>query len=282
MKVVRGILIFLVNLVLFGLILAFSIVLRTKSFVERDVIVPLLKEATFVELENEEITEDQKDLVETITSDNDFEKIVDRIIQNYLSFKTNKDYELSKEDYDLAMNYIIKYREQINKLSESKYTEQEIKDSLKYEDAKEYVKEALINFDEGAEKELIDFIINIYTTITSAAIKTAMIMAIVICILLIMLISWSLIKWLWITGVDLIISGSLIGILFALCTVGLSLVVKSASEGSEEVVANVIGHINFTSFIIMSIVEIVIGILMIVLYNILKKNNNQEPEEIQD
>ncbi len=268
MKVVRGILVFFINIVLLVLIISFSLLLRVKNFVEKDVVVPVIKEATMNALKDEDVTDEQKELIEDILADNSFEQIIDRIIQNFITFRTDKTYVLPKEDYDRFINFVLKYRDDINKVSNRSLSEQDIRDSLKYEDIKEYIIDVFDDFNENADREMIEAVLDTYTNITSMLVKIIFVAAIVFQILLIMLVSWSLITWMLVAGIDLIISGVLVGILYFTL-----MVVRSLINVDVEMM-ELIKSINLNGFIIMAIIEVSAGILLIVIYSILHKNMN--------
>ena len=275
MKVVRGILVFLINIVLFVLILGLSLVIRTKTFLEKELAMPLIKETISMQMEENKLPSDYKEAISKIMEDESIEKIVDRSIQNFLEYKNNDNYKLSQDDYNMVMDFILKYKDEINMAEKSKLSEEEIRKLLKYEDFDKMIKEAFENIDKGYNMDTFDIIINAYTTITGTMVQFVLIAAIVIFILLIMLVSWSLIKWMLVTGIDLIIVGALISAVYILGTVAKSYV------KADEMFLRLINSVSLTGFIIMGVIEIVIGIVLIVLYAILKKKTNKTPQVVQ-
>ena len=154
MKVVRGILVFLINIVLFVLILGLSLVIRTKTFLEKELAMPLIKETISMQMEENKLPSDYKEAISKIMEDESIEKIVDRSIQNFLEYKNNDNYKLSQDDYNMVMDFILKYKDEINVAEKSKLSEEEIRKLLKYEDFDKMIKEAFENIDKGYNMDI--------------------------------------------------------------------------------------------------------------------------------
>ncbi|MBR4231386.1 MAG: hypothetical protein IKR74_04460 [Bacilli bacterium] len=261
MKLLRGPLNFILGFILLILIVALSISFKAKSFVENDFLIPTFKEMLVQGISQSDLNEDETKLVTKIIKDNDFDKILKRAVVNFKEYFTNKDYSLSKDDYELALNYVLRYREELNALEETDYSEEKIRELLNYNDANDMVKELFDGIYEGADRESFSKVITMYEMVISTGIKTILFLAIVVVLVLITLVNWSFYKWLVITGVDLIISGLLFSGIFALCHEARIKLIETNSD-----ITGVVNSININSFILIAFIEIAAGILMIIGY----------------
>ena len=271
MKLLRGPLSFILGFVLLILIVALSISFKAKSFVEKDFLIPTFKEILVQSINRSELNEDETKLVTKIIKDNDFEKILKRAVVNFKDYYTDKDYSLSKDDYELVLNYVLRYREELNTLEETDYSEEKIRELLNYNDANDMVKELFDGIYEGADRENFSKVITIYEMATSTGIKTVLFLAIVVVLVLITLVNWSFYKWLVITGIDLILSGLLFSGIFAL---GHEAKLKLIEANSD--ITGVVNSVNINGFIVIAFIEIVVGILMIIGYQRTKNIANVE------
>ena len=265
MKILRGFLTFIIGIVLFVFVFTLSLVCRTKTFVEKELVVPIVKETATQAIQKGEVTSEQKDLIEKMTNDKEFEKIVERLTSNYIAIQSSEEYNLSKEDYDLFINFVIKYKDEINKASDTKYTENEIRELLSYEETQKAAKEAFNTLEGNTSASEMKQVIDIYTKTTSSNTKLILFLSIVVIIMLITLINWSFTKWFKVLGIDLIISGLIFGIIFGLAKFAQSKIVADAS------IETMIKSINLNGFIIMAICEVLFGIASIIAYKKLKK-----------
>ena len=272
MKLLKKLLNFILGLILLLLIIALSIAFSAKRFVEKDLLVPAFKEMLNQGMEQSDLNEEEKKLVNELIKDEDSEKIIKRAVQNFKDYFTNKDYSLSKDDYELALNYILRYREEINTLEETDYSEQKIRELFNYEDANDMIKELFDGLYEGAEREDIDTVMNIYTKVTSTGIKTILFLAIVVVLVLITIVNWSFYKWLAITGTDLILSGLLFLSIFWLFYEAKTRLIQTTDES----VIAVMDSVNLKGILLMAFMEITFGVLMIIGYNRTKKITNVE------
>ncbi len=271
MKLLRGPLNFIFGFVLLVLIVALSISFKAKSFVEKDFLIPTFKEILVQGINQSDLNEDETKLVTKIIKDNDFEKILKRAVVNFKDYYTDKDYSLLKDDYELVLNYVLRYREELNTLEETDYSEEKIRELLNYNDANDMVKELFDGIYEGADRENFSKVITMYEMATSTGIKTVLFLAIVVVLVLITLVNWSFYKWLVITGIDLILSGLLFSGIFAL---GHEAKLKLIEANSD--ITGVVNSVNINGFIVIAFIEIVVGILMIIGYQRTKNTANVE------
>lgn len=265
MKILKGFITFIIGIVLFVLIFSLSIVYRTKSFVEQELVVNTFKETMLSQMSEEKTPDDVKELVDKLANNKDVDQIIDRYVQNYLAYKTNTNYNISKEDYNIFLNFVLKYKDDFNKYSETKYEEEDIRKEMTYDAVNKLAKQTFEELEKELPDENFTKVITVYAETTSSNTKLILFLAILVCIILITLINWSFIKWLKVTGIDLIISGVIISGLYGLGLAAKKLVV------AEETIATIIKNININGFIYMAAAEIVAGIVAIVIYKILKK-----------
>ena len=272
MKLLRKLLNFILGFVLLLLIIAMSISFVAKRFVENDLLIPAFKEMIAQGIKQGDLNKDEQKLVTKLIEDKDFDKIIKRAVFNFKDYFTNKDYSLPKEDYELALNYILRYREEINTLEEADFSEEKIREMLNYEDANDMIKDFFEESYDGIDKKDIGIAIDIYTKATSTGIKTILFLAIVVVLVLITIVNLSFYKWLVITGVDLILSGLLFFGIFGLCYEAKTELI----EINGETEAAVLNSININGLLLMSFIEITLGILMIIGYKRTKKSPNVE------
>lgn len=272
MKFLKGLATFILGLLAFVLILALSIIVRTKSLVEKEILTAVVKESTKELVQTNDMNDKQKELVDKIFVDKDLSKIIIRIKDNYLDYQTSSNYKLSEDDYNLIIDFILKYTDEVNSLSKDTITKQEIKAALKYEDVNKFAKDTFHDLTTNRENKDVNEVLTVYVKLTSTMTTILIILAIIILLLLVALVHWSFIKCLKVLGIDLIISGIIIGLLYALGTALINHV-----NGSDDFV-NVVKNIDLNGFMIVAIIEIVLGIGSIVGYKILNKKN-KKPEK---
>ena len=273
MKFLKGFATFIIGVLLFVLMLALSLILRLETFVEKELVVSAVKEVSVQEIKGDDATNEQKKLIEKMLEDEKSEEIIQKIVQNYISYKEDSNYEVSKDDYDLLIDYIVKHLDEINAVSDTKLTEAEVREQFKYEDFKKNTKEVFEDFDKDSKD--MSQTMNLYTKVTSNNTKLILIVSIVICILLITLVNWAFIKWLKVVGINLII----IGVIFAIMY-GFGLFMQSKIMADENVL-QVIRAIDIKGFLITAIVEVVVGIVLLVVYKLLNKKETSDEETTQ-
>lgn len=273
MKFLKGFATFIIGVLLFVLMFALSLILRLETFVEKELVVSAVKEVSIQEIKGDDATNEQKKLIEKMLEDEKSEEIIQKIVQNYISYKEDSNYEVSKDDYDLLIDYIVKHLDEINAVSDTKLTEAEVREQFKYEDFKKNTKEVFEDFDKDSKD--MSQTMKLYTKVTSNNTKLILIVSIVICILLITLVNWAFIKWLKVVGINLII----IGVIFAIMY-GFGLFMQSKIMADENVL-QVIRAIDIKGFLITAIVEVVVGIVLLVVYRLLNKKETSDEETTQ-
>lgn len=112
-----------------------------------------------------------------------------------------------------------------------------------------------------------------YMIATSKTAQVLILSAIIFFIIILGLINWSLIKWMVPTGISIIISGGFFTLIFGLL-----------SFFKDDIVNDILKinvKLNFSEFVIAGIIELTVGILLIILYCILKMVfNKKEPVKV--
>ena len=280
MKVLRGIGNTIIGIILFALIFSLLFISKTSNLLEGDVLKETIKTAIDDVSDNDKnLTESQKKAIDDMFKDGDASKIISMVLDNYKEYKNNINYKVSHEDAKALFDFVNKYRTHIKRLSNedvSSMTEKEFEEYFNNNKIDEFAKSAFKEFDKNLDSDVINKALDAYTIATSNSVKIAIIFTIVLFIGLLLLINWSLIKWMIIVGIDLIISGVLFIGLFAAAEILKDMLLK------EEAKIN----FNFNSFLISGVLQIVIGIVLIVVYNILKivirkkKPNNNDDNNV--
>ena len=273
MKFLKGFITFILGLLAFVLIFSLSIIIRTKSFVEKEVLTTIIKETTKEAVKNSNLRKKDKDFIDKIINDKDSSKILNRIEQNYLDYQSDSNYELSKKDYDLLIDFIIKYEDEINDLYKTNYSSEKIRNNLKYDDVNRFAKNSFNELSTSDETKDVNEVLTTYIKLTSLATKILILAGIVILLALVALVNWTPIKCLKVLGIDLIISGALIGLIFGAAQIALQSIV------ADQEVLDIINNINLNGFIIMAVCEFVIGIISIIVYKKLNKKRISKLEE---
>ena len=273
MKILEGFITFLLGLLTFILVLSLSLIIRTKSFVEKEILTTVVKETTKEAVDNSSLDKKQKEFIDNIINDKDSSKILNRIEKNYIKYQKDSNYTLSKDDYELVIGFILKHQDDVNALYKTNFTEEQIREAIKYEDVQTLAKNSFNDLTTSPEAKEANDVLNVYINLTSSATKLALVGAIIFLLALVALVNWSIIKCLKVLGIDLIICGALIGSLFTAAQIALGNIV------ADEEVLNIINNINLNGFIIMAVCELVIGIILVVIYKRLKKNKPQEEDK---
>ena len=278
MKVLRVIGNIILGIILFALLFSFLIITKTRNLLEGDLLKDTIKN-TVDEISNNDnnLTESQKEAIDDMFKDSEVSSIINMILDNYKEYRTNSNYSVSYNDAKKLYDFLVKYKNEIKSNSDediSKMTEAEFKEYFDNNKVDEFTKNAFQEFDKNFDKDTLNVALDAYSFATSTFVRTALILVIIIFILLICLINWNFIKWMLIFGIDLIISGTLFIVLFILAEI---LKDKFLKESAKI-------NINFNSFLVSGILQLVFGIVFIVLYVILKnkflkkdKNGYKQP-----
>ena len=281
MKVLRTIGNVIVGIILFGLIFLLTFTRSTKNFLEKDLILGVMK-GKIVETIKEEsgkITDKSQQLLDNMFEDKASSNVIRMVIDNFQSYQDNKiGFEVSKKDLDTIMEYATKYKNNIIEISGEKVkdvSDEEFKKIFSEENINKIANEIFSSIDKDLGKE-IDVVIDVYSKATSHKMMLILIGLIIFSILLLFLINWSVYRWMFVTGIDLIVSGLIITFIF------LAGVLFSDIIDSVDVVKEMIGEINLNGYIIWGSSEIILGIILLVIHSTIKKKNENKINNINN
>ncbi len=271
----------IIGIILFALIFALTFTRSTKNFLEKDLILGVVKEkiTDTIKEESGKITEKGESMLDDMLKDDESSNIIRMVLDNFESYQENKtNFKVSDADIEKIYNYAVKYKSTIVEISGNKVkdiSDAEFKKIFSSENINKLANEVFGSFDKDLG-DGIDTAIKIYGKATSNSVMLALIISIIFFTILLFLINWSWIKWMLVFGIDLIVCGVIISLFYV---AGLFL---NDIIGSVDVLEKAVGEINLGGYIIWGLSELLIGILLVVLYNILKKkvgneNNNSYP-----
>ena len=267
MKVLRVLANIVIGIILFVLIFSLSFVKTTESFLEKDLIVGLVKTSITETLkENNNIDSDKEAILDEIFSDSMTKDVVQIVIDNYKLYNENrKNFSVSDSDVEIITNFALRYKNQIGKISKDarEITDAELKEILSKENINQVSSKIYEELSDDAGEEFRE-IFDVYDVATSKSVTIIMIGVILFFIVLLALINWSLYKWVIVPGVCLIISGLLLSLIYFI-----GLFINELIDNAE-VLNKALGNINFSSYLIAGGIEILVGIILIVVYNSVK------------
>ncbi len=264
----------LIGIILFGLIFSLTIVRSTKKFLEKDVIMTIIKEkiTETVREGSGKLTDKGEQLLDDMLNDDDVSDVIHMVIDNFDSYKENKShFKVSDKDVEKIITYANKYKNSIVEISGKKIRElsdEEFKKIFSSENINSIANEIYGSMD-GNVGEGINLAIKIYDIATSDTVLIILISSIAFFIILLFLINWSLYKWMIVTGVATVVSG------FFISSIYLAGLFFKDLITSSHTLEKIMGGINLNGYLIWGVSELVLGITLIVIYSII---NNKKDE----
>ena len=259
----------IIGIILLGLMFTLTFAKSTKKFLEKDLILGVVKEKIVdtIKEENGNITDKSEEMIEDILKDDDAKDIIRMFLDNFEKYQDNKiEFKVSEQDIERINNYAIKYKSTIIEISrekDKKISDTEFKKIFSSENINKLANEIFGSFDEDLGDD-IEIIIEVYNKITSQTVMIILIISIIIFIVLLFLINWSWYKWMLVFGIDLIICGVIISLFYV------SGMFLNDIIGSVDFLQRAIGDINLNGYIIWGLAELVSGIVLVLLYTVLK------------
>lgn len=270
MKALRTLGNVLVGIILFALIFLLTFTRSTKNFLEKDLILGIMKGKIVDTIKEEtgKITDQSQVLLDKMFEDGDASNVIRMVIDNFEGYQENKTgFKVSQKDIDTIYNYALKYKTTILEISGEKIkdvSDAEFKKLFSDENINKMANEIFKTIDKEVGKE-VDTVIKVYSKATSSKMMMTLIGLIIFSILLLMLINWSLYRWMFVTGIDLIVSGMIITFIF------LAGVFLTDMIASTEALKDIVGGINLNGYIIWGASEVILGIIMLIVQNAIKK-----------
>ena len=276
MKTVRIVFSSLFGIILFALIFGYSILFVTKSFLINNVLTESVR-ATLKENMKDEAG--QKKLVDDMFEDGEAKDIIYMIIDNYSKYhKDGSSYKVTKEDADKLYNFVNKYRKENIKIYDretSGMTEEEFKEYFSYDKINEFARDSFSTLDKELDIEDVDKLLKAYDIATSNPIRILFILIILVFVAGIILINKPMISGLIPIGIDFIISGVLMSVVYIGGEVMAESLVNELLKKDYQ--------ISFGSYLVCGITELIFGIALIIGTVILKnKFFNKKEVEIKE
>ena len=276
MKTVRIVFSSLFGIILFALIFGYSILFVTKSFLINNVLTESVR-ATLKENMKDEAG--QKKLVDDMFEDGEAKDIIYMIIDNYSKYhKDGSSYKVTKEDADKLYNFVNKYRKENIKIYDretSGMTEEEFKEYFSYDKINEFARDSFSTLDKELDIEDVDKLLKAYDIATSNPIRILFILIILVFVAGIILINKPMISGLIPIGIDFIISGVLMSVVYIGGEVMAESLVNDLLKKDYQ--------ISFGSYLVCGITELIFGIALIIGTVILKnKFFNKKEVEIKE
>ena len=271
MKILRNILYVIFAIILGILINLLSLTFVFKNVVQDEIITNTIKTsiaAGYLSKNIDNLTEDQKQMVEKFLNDNEMNEIVDVLLDNYTNYITDPNFKISQSDVDKIKDYVVKNEDLIKEVSEEDVDINKILNEITVDKIDEGAKKVAKELDELPSEAKP--VITSYKYITVGPFKKILIGLIILCISLMMLISWSLVKWMKATGVCLITNGVLISLIYVFIDGVKDIILKAVNIGIS------LKGISFNTILIIGLSELVIGIALVIIHNLINKKKKEE------
>lgn len=259
MKFLRGLLTFLISNVLFIMVICLSICFSVKDLVQHQLITEAFKQAIINE--SDESSNLNFNRVEELIDSDDINKIIDSAIIDFSSYIEGTSGGVSDETVDLIIDFCIQHRDDFSSIVGEEVNIDDLKSPEVRSELKDSLNNSLkeINIDKNSP---VVTVISAYGTITSNSFKVDLLIVIAILVVLLGLVNWSIYKWMNPVGIVLITSGIVISLFYAASTILFKTVISSM---------NLSMNIDTKEFLIIGIVEVVVGILLLIVCAIINK-----------
>ena len=244
MKFLKGLLTTLLSIVLFFAIFGFSVTIVTKNVLQERALPDIIKNELIPQaIEEKEIklTEEQKEVVYRILEDKKTTDMINLVVNNFIKYESDEDYELDEKDAKEIKKFILQYKEEIKKYSNGEVTDEQIEEYLTYENMSEAADVLLEKMATEISDEDVDMknAITVYDYATSAKLKNTLLGAIIVIIILITLINLPKYTSMTAIGVVLIISGIFVSCIYCLFGVINELIKEAGTNMSLSSVSGV-------------------------------------------
>ena len=267
MAYLKGFLNFIIGVILFGLIFSLLFIRETNKIVSSNVLKESVKGFVNDISDNDmELTESQKEAIDDVFEDKEAKDIISLILENYKGYRNNSNYSISDEDANTFYEYIHKYRNDIKDSKIENMTEEEFEEYFNKDKINEMAGNLFERLDKVFDSKTLDRILDGYVLATSYFVRLTILFVIIFLIFLLCLINVSLIKWMVTFGISLIASGCLFNLLYAGAETVKDLLLKDK--------INI--NIDLGSFLFAGIMQVVLGVILIIIYNVLKNRKNED------
>ena len=259
----------IIGILLFILIFLLTFSFVFKKVVQKQIIGETVKSIVVDEyIKNTKL--EHKDQIEKLLQDEDADKLIDIIIDEYSNSLDNESYTVDDSTVDTIIDLCVKHKEEISQIAGYNISENDIRSTT----TRNNISEA---FNEGIKKTNVNIgttgvhVVKAYTNFISTKFRVIIVLSIILLTIILALINWSLYGWISKLGSSLISSG-----VFTILTYfALKYILNQAVKNLEFKVS-----INPNSILIIGIVEVVIGTVMVIINKLLtnkikeKQDNN--------
>lgn len=281
MKVLRGLLVFILSFVLTTLIIGLTVTASVKDVIQNQLMGEMVKQLIIRETDDDDDNNVQLDAVDKIFSYKETNDIINSAISDYVNYVEGNTNGISKETVDMIINFCIEHKSDLEEISGEELNIDEINSPEVRDRLIDSVNESINEVKIDKSSPVIK-VVSAYGEITSNDFKIKVLALIGILVLLIGTISWSLYKWMKPVGSALITSGVVVSLLYVLIEVATNFANQSIGISIS---------IDGKLILIAGIVELVSGIVILIIYAIinkivskkrLKKSNQMLVEDDED
>ena len=199
------------------------------------------------------------EIIDKMTADEDVDDILNSIIGEVSNLSKGK--SVSEETLDMIINFCSNHLDEINKISDEKYSLDEINSSETRRNLYESIISVYNEISKDDSKAVVR-IVTTYGTVTSKHSTLYVIGIILVLIVLLGVINLSVYKWIKPFGIVLAVSGSVVSIIYLVFNVLYDFIVKNVNLDIK---------IDTKTILIYGVGEILLGIVIIIIYMIINK-----------
>ena len=258
----------LIGIVLFGLIFSLSLIISSKSFFENDLVMGLVKNSIIetIREKSNNLTKEKKIAIDEIFDDKDTSELVHIFVENFRKYQSDQThFSVSDSDTEKISSFAFKYKKQIKIITNdsSDLTDEKYKEIFSKENIDQVANRLYEELNTDTD-DSINTVIDIYKSASSGNLIIILGISILILIVLLGLINWSFFKWMIVVGIALIISGIFMCFVYLICALFMEAI------GSVEWLNEIASDISFMMYLIVGILEILVGIILIIIYNTIR------------
>ncbi len=262
MKFLKGFVCFILGICLTVLLFCLSASVILKTIVSKNVVNILKSDALYdiIETNDSKLDDNQKRSLKNVLTDTKAQEIFDIFINNYLEYKTNKEYTISDKDIETIIDFAKAHEDDVIAISKGEIKKGDI--SLFTKDKiKEYALEGFTKVDQEVDTENTSTPATVYKYTVSINAMMYVGIAILVALAFIYLLTLSLTKTFKVFGIASIVSG-----IFNLTIYGLVALAKEFISGVE-----ILKALDFSIILICGLTLFISGIVILVVCKIYDK-----------
>ena len=274
MNALKKVLIWLLSFLFFNLIAACILSYTTDRYLQKDFVSNLIKETLKTTVVNmTDLDEEQEQQMQEIFEAPEAQELIESINDELLnSFQSDGNIEINPEMFDEVFNYILENKEAIEAATNSEIDLSEIEDfrnSEDYQNIKNNMTENINNSLNQSNSDKAEKAINYYSLFISNKFRIYVLVLSAIDLACIALLQNSNYKWLKIFGKAIIMCGFTVACFYCILLVAINVIENKTG---------VLVALDYKSLFMFVVTLIVIGILSLVVYRNLKKNDEKSTE----